>query len=81
MILLVNGLQWTGYRKMQWGSVDESACADSWGPRQTDRRTERFSIPCYAERRYGGVLEDELLMFERTMPPHYLPKALDGLAR
>ena len=31
MILFVNGLQWTGYRKLDWGCVGESSCADSWG--------------------------------------------------
>ena len=31
MILLINGLQWSGYRKLDWGCVGESACADSWG--------------------------------------------------
>ncbi len=77
IILLVNGLQWTGYRKMEWGSVGESACADSWG-RAKITGEPSVSIPCYAERRYGGVLEDELLM---ALPPHYLPGALEGLAR
>ena len=77
MILLVNGLQWSGYKKMQWGSVGESACADSWG-RAKITGEPSLSIPCYAERRYGGVLEDELLM---ALPPRYLPNALEGLAR
>jgi uncharacterized protein (DUF169 family) len=31
MILFINGLQWSGYRKLEWGCVGESACADSWG--------------------------------------------------
>ena len=31
MIFLINGLQWTGYRKLSFTSVGESACADSWG--------------------------------------------------
>ena len=31
MILFINGLQWTGYRKLEWGCVGESSCADSWG--------------------------------------------------
>ena len=31
MILLINGLQWSGYKKFEWGCVGESACADSWG--------------------------------------------------
>jgi len=29
MILFINGLQWTGYKKMDFGCVGESACADS----------------------------------------------------
>ena len=75
MILLVNGLQWSGYKKFEWGCVGESSCADSWG-RALKTGEPSLSIPCYAERRYGGVLEDELLM---AMPPTYLPKAIAGL--
>jgi len=29
MILFINGLQWTGYKKLSFTSVGESACADS----------------------------------------------------
>lgn len=36
------------------------------------------SIPCFAERRYGGVMEDELLL---CMPPKFMPKMLAGLER
>ena len=35
-----------------------------------------LSIPCFAERRYGGVLDDELLM---ACPPADLPKAIAGM--
>jgi len=76
MILLINGLQWTGYRKLEWGCVGESACADSWG-RALATGEPSLSIPCFAERRYGGVMEDELLM---ALPPKFLPKIIDGLA-
>src|SRR6201998_521769 len=31
MIILINGLQYTGYKKFEWGVVGETACADSWG--------------------------------------------------
>ena len=75
MILLINGLQWSGYRKLEWGCVGESACADSWG-RALATGEPSLSIPCFAERRYGGVMEDELLM---AMPPEFLPKTLAGL--
>jgi len=77
MILLINGLQWSGFRKLEWGCVGESACADSWG-RALATGEPSLSIPCFAERRYGGVLEDELLI---AMPPKFLPKIIEGLAR
>ena len=35
-----------------------------------------LSIPCFAERRYGGVLDDEMLM---ALPPDYLAKAIAGM--
>lgn len=76
MILFINGLQWTGYKKLEWGCVGESACADSWG-RALATGEPSLSIPCFAERRYGGVMEDELLM---AIPPSFLPKVIDGLA-
>ncbi len=75
MILFINGLQWTGYKKLEWGCVGESACADSWG-RALKTGEPSLSIPCFAERRYGGVMEDELLM---AIPPSFLPGIIDGL--
>ncbi|MEZ5549533.1 MAG: DUF169 domain-containing protein [Pseudomonadales bacterium] len=75
MILFINGLQWTGYKKLDWGCVGESSCADSWG-RALKTGEPSLSIPCFAERRYGGVMEDELLM---ALPPQFLPKIIAGL--
>jgi len=75
MILFINGLQWTGFKKMQWGCVGESSCSDSWG-RALKTREPSLSIPCFAERRYGGVQDDELLM---AIPPDFLPKVIAGL--
>ena len=76
MILFINGLQWLGYKKLEWGCVGESSCADSWG-RALKTGEPSLSIPCFAERRYGGVMEDELLM---ALAPRYLPKVIAGLA-
>jgi uncharacterized protein (DUF169 family) len=75
MILFINGLQWSGYRKVEWGCVGESSCADSWG-RALATGEPSLSIPCFAERRFGGVMEDELLM---ALPPNFLPKVIAGL--
>src|SRR5947207_3328298 len=76
MILFINGLQWSGYKKMSFTSVGESACADSWG-KALKTGEPALTIPCYAERRYGGVADDELLM---AIPPRFLPKVIEGLA-
>jgi uncharacterized protein (DUF169 family) len=75
MMYFINGLQWSGYRKFDWGVVGESACADSWG-RALKTRQPSLSIPCFAERRYGGVLDDEMLM---ALPPDHLDQAIAGM--
>ena len=77
MMIFINGLQWSGYRKFEWSVVGESACADSWG-RALATGEPSLAIPCFAERRYGGVLDDELLI---ALPPKYLPRAIAGMER
>ena len=80
MILLVNGLQWSGYAKLDWGCVGESACADSWGRALTTGEPS-LSIPCFAERRYGGVPDDELLMALRPGQLLHAVEGMEALAR
>ncbi|MBI1397198.1 MAG: hypothetical protein GC151_14595 [Betaproteobacteria bacterium] len=75
MMYFINGLQYTGYRRFDWSVVGESACADSWG-RALKTREPSLSIPCFAERRYGGVLDDEMLM---ALPPGDLERAIAGM--
>jgi uncharacterized protein (DUF169 family) len=75
MIYFINGLQWSGYKRFDFSVVGESACADSWG-RALSTRQPSLSIPCFAERRYGGVLDDEMLM---ATPPEYLVTAIAGM--
>ena len=71
MMYFINGMQWEGYKRFDWSVVGESACADSWG-RALKLREPSLSIPCFAERRYGGVLDDEMLM---ALPPDQLEKS------
>ncbi len=75
MMYFINGLQWSGYKRFDWSVVGESACADSWG-RALATKTPSLSIPCFAERRYGGVLDDEMLM---ATPPSYIGQAIAGM--
>jgi uncharacterized protein (DUF169 family) len=75
MMYFINGLQWSGYKRFDWSVVGESSCADSWG-RALSTREPSLSIPCFAERRYGGVLDDEMLM---ALPPALIGKAIAGM--
>ena len=75
MIIFINGLQWREYKKLEWGCVGESACADSWG-RALRTGEPSVSLPCFAERRYGGVMEDELLI---ALTPEDLVVAVEGM--
>ena len=75
MIILINGLQYTGYKKFEWGVVGETACADSWG-RALKTGEPSLSLPCFAERRYGGVPDEEMLM---ALKPADLAKAITGM--
>lgn len=75
MMYFINGLQWSGYKRFDWNVVGESACADSWG-RALSSGQPSLSIPCFAERRYGGVLDDEMLM---ALPPCLIPQAIAGM--
>lgn len=75
MIILINGLQYAGYKKFEWSVVGETACADSWG-RALKTSEPSLSLPCFAERRYGGVPDEEMLM---ALSPAHLAKAIDGM--
>src|SRR5689334_23213303 len=75
MIILINGLQYRNYRKFEWSVVGETACADSWG-RALATGEPSLSLPCYAERRYGGVPDEEMLM---ALSPADLGVAVEGM--
>ncbi|HWA78800.1 MAG TPA: DUF169 domain-containing protein [Acetobacteraceae bacterium] len=75
MILFINGLQWRTYRRIGFSVTGETACADSWG-RALASGEISLSIPCYAERRYGGVADDELAL---ALPPDEFEIGITGL--
>ncbi len=75
MITFINGLQYRKYKKYSFTCVGESACADSWGSALKTGEPS-VSIPCYAERKFGGVLDEEMLI---ALPPSFLPQVVDGL--
>jgi uncharacterized protein (DUF169 family) len=74
-ILFVNGLQHKRYKRYDMTITGESACSDSWGRALATGETS-ISIPCFAERRYGGVADDEMLL---AMPPDEFVRGMEGL--
>jgi uncharacterized protein (DUF169 family) len=75
MIILINGLQYRNYKRFDWSVVGETACADSWG-RALKSGEPSLSLPCFAERRYGGVPDEEMLM---ALSPAHLRIAVEGM--
>ena len=80
MILLVNALQHRKYFRADFTVTGETACADSWG-RGLSTGEPSISIPCFAERRFGGVQDDELLVSLRMEHVHEVLAGLDWLSQ
>ncbi len=75
MFIFIAGLQYSGFQKFEWSVVGESTCSDAWG-RAIATGKPSMSLPCFGERRYSGVNDDEMLM---TVTPEDLLKAIDGM--
>ncbi len=75
MMLLVNALQHRQYMRADFTITGETACADSWG-RGLSTGEPSISIPCFAERRFGGVQDDELLV---SLKVEHLQEVVRGL--
>lgn len=75
MMLLMNGLQFRKHRRFQFFFIGEGACADGLAQCFTTGQPA-LAIPCYGERRFGAVTEDELVL---VIPPAMVAPAVDGL--
>jgi uncharacterized protein (DUF169 family) len=75
MILVVNALQHRHYARCDFTVTGETACADSWG-RGLATKAPSISIPCFAERRFGGVQDDELAI---ALPMDHVEEVARGL--
>ncbi|MCJ7426359.1 MAG: DUF169 domain-containing protein [Dehalococcoidales bacterium] len=75
MMLLMNGLQFKDYERFQFFFIGEGSCADGLAQCYTSGKPA-LAIPCLAERSFGAVTEDELVM---ALPPGMMAKAVEGL--
>lgn len=75
LMLLMCALQYRDYERFQFFFVGEGACGDGLGQCYISSKPA-LAIPCYGERRYGGVVDDELVL---ALPPGMMEKAVEGL--
>ncbi|BFL46802.1 hypothetical protein C3B58_03330 [Lactonifactor longoviformis] len=70
-------LQYDDYEVIESSFVGETSCTDSW-IRAFVTQKPCFTMPCFGERRFGGVWDDEMVL---AFPPAYICKILDGLKK
>lgn len=75
MIRLIAGIQWQDYERLHFYCAGETSCTDAIGQCYQSNKPS-LTIPCYGERRFGGVLEDELVI---ALPAKGIEKILEGL--
>jgi len=70
MMLIINALQFNDYERMQFFCVGESSCSDAIAQCHLTGKPA-LTIPCFGERRFGHVQDDELYI---ALPPAYVEK-------
>ncbi|MDY6842948.1 MAG: DUF169 domain-containing protein [Thermodesulfobacteriota bacterium] len=75
MILIINALQFEDYERLQFFCVGESSCSDAIAQCYITRKPS-LTIPCYGERRYAHVQDDEMVI---ALPPEYVEKVEQNL--
>ena len=75
MMVLMCALQVKDFERFQFFFIGEGSCSDSLAQCYVTGKPA-LSIPCYGERSFGAVEEDELVL---AIPAAMIEKAIDGL--
>ncbi|MFH1087526.1 MAG: DUF169 domain-containing protein, partial [Chloroflexota bacterium] len=75
MHLLMCAYQYHEYSRWEFTFVGETSCSDTMAKAYNTGKPS-LSVPCYGQRRYGHVRDDEL---EMAIPPGMLDRGLEGL--
>jgi len=75
MMVLLCALQVKDFERFQFYFIGEGSCADSLAQCYVTGKPA-MSLPCYGERSFGAVEDDELLL---AIPPRMKDKAIEGL--
>ena len=73
--MLLAGWQYYGYEKLTFTFVGESTCSDSWVSTILTGKP-KVSIPSFADRKFGGLKDDELVI---SMKAEDLERAVNGV--
>ncbi len=76
MMVLLCALQVKDFERLHFFFIGEGSCADSLAQCYVTGKPA-LSLPCYGERSFGAVEDDELLL---AIPPMMKEKAIEGLA-
>ena len=77
IMLLLNAVQYEKFEVISMTFVGESSCSDSWAKAMATGKIS-VTIPCYGERSFGSVLDDEMIA---AFPPSYMNRILSGLKK
>ena len=75
IILLVNGLQFKNYERLNFFCVGESSCADAIAQCYLSKKPS-LALPCFGERRFAHTQDDEMVL---AIPSNLLENAAYGL--
>lgn len=75
MNFMLNAAQWENYERFNFYFSGEGSCGDSLAECYNKRKLH-LSVPCYGQRRFGNVQDDEM---EIALPPEQLEKIVEGL--
>ena len=75
MMVLLCALQVKDFERFQFFFIGEGSCADSLAQCYVTGKPA-LSLPCYGERSFGAVEDDELLL---AIPPKMKEKTIEGL--
>lgn len=75
LFLALSAYVYHQYEKLDFSFVGESTCSDSW-VRAFVTGKPSVGIPCFAERKFGGVQDEEMAL---ALSPAQLVRAVEGL--
>ncbi|MDP3386602.1 MAG: DUF169 domain-containing protein [Eubacteriales bacterium] len=77
LFMLLSGLLYSDYRKLDFTFSGESSCTDTW-IRTLVTGKPCIGLPSFAERKFGGVADNEVAL---SIKPHDLIKAIEGMEK